>query len=62
MATVTKTPIHDSEAPDDQEDLRVSEFCSARYPDLFHAFAYTTDIWKQDPFDVESIHRPAREV
>ena len=31
-------------------------------PDLFHAFAYANEVWKHDPFDVESIHRGAREV
>ena len=28
--------------------------------DLFHAFAYSSDVWKADPFDVESIHAGAR--
>jgi len=48
--------------PDDvsSSDPRVAAFCSARHPELFHAFAYATDIWKQDPFDVESIHHGAR--
>ena len=31
------------------------------FPELFHAFAYANDIWKHDAFDVESIHRNARE-
>ena len=29
-------------------------------PELFHAVAYRNDIWKADPFDVESIHEEAR--
>src|ERR1019366_1243526 len=30
--------------------------------DLFHPIVYPNDIWKQDPFDVESIHPEARAV
>jgi chloramphenicol 3-O-phosphotransferase len=43
------------------DDPRVAAFCSQRHPELFHAFAYSTDIWKHDPFDVESIHQNARD-
>ena len=43
------------------DDARVAAFCSTRHPELFHAFAYSTDICKRDPFDVESIHLNARE-
>jgi len=43
------------------DDPRVAAFCSPRHPELFHAFAYSTDIWKPDPFDVESIHQNARD-
>ena len=41
------------------DDPRVAAFCSWANPELFHAFAYATDIWKRDPFDVESIHQNA---
>ncbi len=63
MATATPTQTRGSGTPDDANsgDRRVAAFCSARHPELFHAFAYATDIWKHDPFDVESIHRGARE-
>jgi energy-coupling factor transporter ATP-binding protein EcfA2 len=43
------------------DDPRVAAFCSQRHPELFHAFAYATDIWKRDPFDVASIHQNARD-
>ena len=43
------------------DDPRVAGFCSPRHPELFHAFAYSTDIWKRDPFDVQSIHQNARD-
>ncbi len=43
------------------EDPRVKAFCSSRHPEPFHAFAYSNDIWKADPFDVESIHADARD-
>ncbi|HKM52479.1 MAG TPA: hypothetical protein VJY33_03655 [Isosphaeraceae bacterium] len=41
-------------------DPRVEAFCSGVLPDLFHAFAYSSDIWRADPLDVESIHEGAR--
>jgi hypothetical protein len=41
-------------------DPRVEAFCSNVLPDLFHAFAYSSDVWKADPLDVESIHEGAR--
>lgn len=43
-------------------DPRVAAFCSREHPEVFHAIAYSSDIWKYDPFDVESIHDEAREV
>jgi energy-coupling factor transporter ATP-binding protein EcfA2 len=61
MATGTLSQKSGAEAPDEPGDRRVDAFCSPRYPELFHACAYANDIWKQDPFDVESIHRTARE-
>jgi hypothetical protein len=42
------------------EDPRVSAFCSPDLPEPFHAFAYSSDIWTPDPFDVASIHADAR--
>ena len=44
------------------DDPRVAAFCSSLHPGLFHAVAYGTDIWRQDPFDVESIHGSVRET
>jgi hypothetical protein len=41
-------------------DGRITAFCAARHPELFHAFAYAADIWKHDPFDIPSIHYAAR--
>ena len=35
---------------------------AGRLEGLFHAFAYSNDVWKADPFDVESIHADAREL
>ena len=61
MATATPSHTRGSGTPDDLGDRRVAAFCSPRFPELFHAFAYANDIWKHDPFDVESIHRDARE-
>lgn len=41
-------------------DSRIAAFCSEELRDLFHAFAYSSDVWKADPFDVDSIHAGAR--
>ena len=66
MATAT---MSDATRPGDrgepgppEADPRVAAFCSPDLPELFHAFAYASDVWKPDPFDVESIHRGARDV
>jgi hypothetical protein len=61
MATATPSRAQGSGTLNDQGDTRIAAFCSLRYPELFHAFAYANDIWKHDAFDVESIHRNARE-
>jgi hypothetical protein len=63
MATATpdQTRGPGTSGSSDLADRRASAFCSPRYPELFHAFAYATDVWKQDPFDVKSIHVNARE-
>ena len=45
-----------------RDDPRVAAFCSSLHPGLFHAVAYGTDIWRQDPFDVESIHGSVRKT
>lgn len=42
------------------DDPRVAAFCSAEHPEVFHAVASRNDVWKDDPFDVESIHEEAR--
>jgi hypothetical protein len=62
MATANSSQTYSRGSPDERtpDDPRVVAFCSERHPDLFHAFAYASDIWKHDPFDVESIHRAAR--
>ncbi len=43
------------------DDPRVAAFCSTRHPELFHGCDYASNIWKHDPFDVESIHQNARD-
>src|SRR4051812_26929879 len=42
------------------DDPRIAAFCSAERPEVFHAVAYRNDVWKEDPFDVETIHEEAR--
>ena len=64
MATATMSAKTTSESPGSpvEVDPRVAAFCSKPFPELFHAFAYANDIWRHDPFDVESIHPGARET
>jgi energy-coupling factor transporter ATP-binding protein EcfA2 len=44
------------------EQSRLNAFLSPAAADLFHPIVHQNDIWKQDPFDVESIHAEARAV
>lgn len=55
----TAAPAASSNQEQDR-DARIDAFCSHALLDLFHAFAYSTDVWKADPFDVELIHAGAR--
>ncbi|WP_237722709.1 ATP-binding protein [Singulisphaera acidiphila] len=43
-----------------QTDARIAAFCSPEHSEVFHAVASRSDIWKEDPFDVETIHEEAR--
>jgi len=43
-------------------DPRTIAFCSPDHPEVFHAVASRSDIWKEDPFDVETIHEEARDT
>jgi hypothetical protein len=52
-------PISRADA-DADADPRIAAFCSPERPEVFHAIAYRNDIWKDDPFDVETIHEEAR--
>jgi AAA ATPase domain len=63
MATVTLSETRGAEPPGDREsDARVAAFCSPDPPDPFHGVAYASQVWTPDPFDVDAIHRDAREV
>src|SRR3954465_8457507 len=44
----------------DPADPRIAAFCAPERPEDFHAVAYRNDVWKEDPFDVETIHEEAR--
>ena len=54
-----------SEAAGRNRDARAAvprRFFVTAAADLFHPIVHQNDIWKQDPFDVESIHAEARAV
>jgi hypothetical protein len=61
-ATMSDTPGVQTPNRSSDDDARIAAFCSSRLPELFHAFAYASDIWRPDPFDVGSIHPGARET
>src|SRR5262249_52159270 len=58
--TVPRSSERDPSSPDSPADPRIAAFCSPEHPEVFHAVAYRNDLWKQDPFDVETIHAEAR--
>src|SRR5215831_14035091 len=64
MATATMSDPRGFETPggQSQTDPRITAFCSTRLEGLFHAFDYANQVWRHDPFDVESIHRGARDA
>jgi Helicase HerA, central domain len=49
-------------APDALDDPRARAFCSTGGPEVFYPVAHSNEIWRPDPFDVETIHGEAREV
>jgi len=44
------------------KDPRTIAFCSPNSFDVFHGVVGATEIWSEDPFDVESLHQSARET
>ena len=66
MATATlsdaRSPEPAGEPGGREAAARAAAFCAPDLPDPFHAFAYASQVWRHDPFDVSSIHRGAREV
>jgi hypothetical protein len=53
------TVVADIESPT-ALDLRMAAFLAHDCPEVFHAVATPTEIWKADPYDVETIHAEAR--
>ena len=49
-------------SPTFADDPRWLAFRSPRGPEVFQSIVSTHDIWKADPFDVESIHAEARDA
>ena len=44
------------------QDTRLAAFCSPHGPEIFHSITHRHQIWKEDPYDVDSIQRQARDV
>src|SRR5690349_16412447 len=42
------------------KDPRIAAFCSPDGPAVFHAVAHSHEVYRADPFDVETIHEEAR--
>ncbi len=55
-------PIAEAPADSGNSSLErhAAAFCSTAMPGLFRGVVHQADVWKPDPFDVESIHEPAR--
>src|SRR5438128_676487 len=62
--TATPTDARPPEAvmaqQDGPDDPRIAAFCSPEHAEVFHPVENRHDIWKEDPFDVETIHEEAR--
>jgi hypothetical protein len=43
-------------------DPRLAAFVAPGGPEVFHSVAAPAEIWRADPFDVDTIHTPAREA
>jgi energy-coupling factor transporter ATP-binding protein EcfA2 len=43
-----------------KQDVLLDVFLSAAKKDVFHSVEHRGQIWREDPFDVESVHEPAR--
>jgi hypothetical protein len=55
--TVASTP-----APASRLDPRFAAFIAGDGPEVFSAVVHANQIWEPDPFDVDTIHREARET
>jgi hypothetical protein len=59
MTATASPPASPADArTDDQRRLEV--FCSSGGTEVFHPIVYNHEVWKPDPFDVETIHAEAR--
>ncbi len=56
------TPTVAQPIPGATVDSRQIAFCDRNAPEVFHSVANPTEIWRADPFDVDTIHPEAREV
>jgi hypothetical protein len=60
MSTVEAAVAESTPAP--PALVRREIFCSGAEPELFHSIVRPQQVWTRDPFDVEDIHREARET
>ena len=62
----TGTPVMDAPGPgrepEQTEDARALAFCRADGPEIFHSVSHRHEIWRQDPYDVETIHEGVRTI
>lgn len=62
MTATVAQPARPPAAPAPPPDPRLAAFCDRGSPEVFHSVATPTELWKADPFDVDTIHAPAREA
>jgi len=44
------------------QDKRLNAFCTPHGPEIFHSITHRHQIWKEDPYDVDSIQQTARDT
>ncbi len=46
----------------EKADPRLAVFCAGEGPEVFRSVCHRHEIWREDPFDVPTIHEEARDV
>mgnify|MGYP005838896025 CR=1 FL=1 len=61
MSNTSVAPCHVSLHSGKETDYWIQAYCDPSAPEIFSSITTPTEIWQNDPFDVETIHQEARE-